>query len=90
MSHASNGSTQHHVSRPAPVAPIGKAMVITLSIVTLLATILCAMRVIGRKRKGYLGLDDWTLLFALVLLYAQDALNFVGKSDTQLHRDTTC
>jgi hypothetical protein len=55
-------------------------MIIILSIVTFLATVICASRMILRKAKGFLGLDDLLLAFALVLLYAQIALNFAGKS----------
>ncbi|KAF2653980.1 hypothetical protein K491DRAFT_660881 [Lophiostoma macrostomum CBS 122681] len=65
-------------SHPAPMSREGRDMIISLSIVTFLATVICTSRMILRKSKGFLGFDDWLLLFALVLLYAQDGLNFAA------------
>ena len=47
----------------------GKRSIITLSVLTPLSTIFLGLR-LERKRK-LIGIDDWLLIFALVLLYLQ-------------------
>jgi len=90
MAHVAIDQVERPSSQPAPISTIGKAMIISLSLITLLATAICACRIILRKRKGFLGLDDWLLIFALVMLYAQDALNFVGKACTPHIGENIC
>ena len=55
----------------------GKKSIIVLSILTPLSTIFLGLRL--AKKGQLIGIDDWFLCFALVLLYLQAAGAFLRK-----------
>lgn len=59
----------------------GKKSVIILSVLTALSTLFVFLRLWKRKGVHNIGVDDGLLIFALVMIYAQDAGAFLRKCE---------
>jgi hypothetical protein len=60
----------------------GITTIVLLCVLTGVATCVVVLRILRRRRRAFVGLDDWTIVFALGLVYAQDAGGFICESNS--------
>ena len=68
------------------LAEDGKKSIITLSILTPTTTIFLGLRLLMRKRRKVIGVDDGLLYFALFILYLQYVGALLRMLSRQLRR----